>query len=629
MNKTKNKFSLILVVLITVFMSLINTSCEKDELLDISARDRFSEDAVFNDETLLQAVVYDSYTDLRLMLNPTLGGYDALSDILLWNRNIPIWTDKPSALGFGFPDYVQGDISPDNVINLADWGLYYIAIAKTNSFFEKTVNSTIDPPALENFTGEMRFIRAYLYFDLLRFYGGVPLITTSFDSNDEESLQIGRNTYDEVANFVVSESNLAIEELASAPEEVMGKISATAAKALKARMLLYMASPLNNPGNDLAKWTAAETATTAVLNSGKSLAADYTEIPFKTNYQSGEVIFARTFNATSRPLFTELNFIQFPQFGGYGTGHVMPTQKFVDMFQMNDGKRITDAGSGYDAQKFWENRDPRFYTSIMYPGSGPYNFMYDDGSVQFRRQQNYESITDPEGVNWNTEPYLNPNYPDRNTGVTTFGGSMAWNFGADGFTYFDHVYSWPGKLGITRYNALKYLNFDAIRFTQTNDPQQIQLFFRITEFYLNMAEIKIALGKEGEAKNLLDEVRDRANMPALTSSGAELVEDYRNERAIELHMEDHRFFDILRWKIGPETIGQPTEGIVESLMDWSVLTHQLDEPGGAFGTLSFTFGPIANQFPRKWDDKFYLLPIPASEIEKSGGKITQNPGYSQ
>ena len=438
---------------------------------------------------------------------------------------------------------------------------------------------------------------------------------------------MGRNTYDEVANFIVSECDLAIKELANSPE-VMGKINATAAKALKARMLLYMASPLNNPGNDKAKWTAAETATTDVLNSGKSLATDWAKIPFKNTYQSNEIILSRIYNATSRIYAFDLNFLLWPSFGGLATCIVMPTQKFVDMFQMSDGKRITDAGSGYDPQKFWENRDPRFYKSIMYPGSGPYNFQYDDGSVQFRRQQDYESITDPTGANWNTEPFVNPNYPDgRGTGVKTFGFSMAYNFGADGFTYADNVFSWPGRNALTRYHSLRYMDFESIRLSMTNDVNQMQLFFRITEFYLNMAEIKIALGKEDEAKNYLDQIRARVNMPPLKSSGAQLVEDYRNERAIELQLEDHRFFDILRWEIAPETIGKPTTGIVDCLMDWKVLTHQIDEPGGAFGKLSFAFGPIANQYSRKWDDKLYRLPIPASDIQRSGGKITQNPGY--
>ncbi|MEQ6122496.1 RagB/SusD family nutrient uptake outer membrane protein [Reichenbachiella sp. MALMAid0571] len=628
MEKIKNKSFLMFVSLITICICILNTSCEKDTLLDITPTDRFSEDVVFNDENLAQSLVYNTYESLRRLTNPAFGGYDGITDIMLWSRNISGYYPDPINFQDGFRDYIHGDISPDNVENFAGWGSYYTSIATINSYFEKIEGSTIDPDKIKIMNGEMRFIRAYLYFDLIRLYGGVPLVTTSFDFADEESLQIGRNTYDEVANFVVSESNLAIEELASAPE-VMGKITPIAAKALKARMLLYMASPLNNPGNDMSKWSAAETATMAVLNSGKSLTLDYTQIPFKTNYQSDEIIFARAYNATSRIYQSDINFMLWPSFGGLGSNHMMPTQQFADMFQMADGQRITDEGSGYDPQKFWENRDPRFYSSIMYPGSGPFNFKYDDGTVQFRRQQNYESITDPTGVSWNTEPFVNPNYPDRNTGVRTFGFSMAWNFGSDGFTYADKVFGWPGKNAITRYNVLKFIDWNNIRWNTTSDVPQMQLFFRITEFYLNMAEIKIALGQEAEAKIYLDQVRARSGMPALTSSGVQLVEDYRKERAIELHLEDHRFFDILRWKIGSETIGQPIEGIVESFMDWSVLTHQLNEPGGAFGTLSFTFGSIANQYPRNWDDKLYRLPIPASEINRSGEKITQNEGYNR
>lgn len=627
MKKMESKSFLMLLALITICVGILNTSCDKDTLLDITPTDRFSQDIVFNDINLLQSLIHSSYTDLRKITNPAFGGYDGITDIMLWNRNIgaAYYPDYINS-GEGFRDYINNDVTPDNVGNIADWGSFYKAISRINNYFEKITTSTIDPDELKIPNGEMRFLRAYLYFDLSRLYGGVPLVTTPFDISDEEGLKVSRNSYEEVANFVLSECDLAIDELTGAPE-TMGKVTATAAKALKARMLLYMASPLNNPGNDQSKWIAAEAATQDVLNSGKTLAADYTKIPFKTSYQSDEIIFARAHSATSRIFVGGVNFMLWPCFGGLSTSHMMPTQKFAEMFQTADGKRITDADSGYDPQKFWENRDPRFYNSVMYPGAGPFTFLYDDGSVQIRRQQNYESATDPNGDNWNTEPFVNPNYPDRNTGTSTFGFSMAWNFGADGFTYADKLFAWPGKFAITRYNVLKYIDWSQERWHTDNDVTQLQLFFRITEFYLNMAEIKLALGKESEAKTYLDQVRARAGMPPLTSSGAELLEDYRNERAIELHLEDHRFFDILRWKIGSETIGQPTEGIVTSLMDWSKLTHQLDEPGGAFGTLSFTFGQIANQYPRSWDDKLYRLPIPASEIERSGGLISQNPGY--
>lgn len=615
------------VLLFVALIGLLNTSCDKSTLLDITPTDRFSEDKVFNDESLLQSVVYDSYTNLRQMADPTIGGYDGISDIMIFNRNQPGYIYRPNAISQGFPDYIQGFTSPDNVENLAEWGTYYKAISKVNIYFEKVVSSTIDPAKLKALNGEMRFIRAYTYFDLIRMFGGVPLITIPFDISDEKSFQVGKNTYEEVGNFIVSECDLAIKELENVPE-VMGKINATTAKALKARMLLYMASPLNNPGNDKAKWVAAETATLAVLNSGKSLTTDWEKIPFKKTYQSKEIIFARTYNSTSRIYTFDMNFLLWPSFGGLATCIIMPTQKFVDMFEMKDGKKITDTGSGYDPQKFWENRDPRFYKSIMYPGSGPYRFKYDDGTEQFRRQQHYESISDPTGANWNKEPFVNPNYPNgRGTGVMTFGFSMAYNFGADGFTYADNVFWWPGRNALTRYHSLKYMDFESIRLSTENDVNQMQLFFRITEFYLNMVEIQLALGDEGKAKGYLNQIRARVGMPALTSSGAQLVKDYRNERAIELHLEDHRFFDILRWKIGNETIGQPTTGIVDCLMDWSKLTHQSNEPGGAFGTLSFTFGPIANQYSRKWDDKLYRFPIPASDIKRSGGKIIQNSGY--
>ena len=614
-----------------VFIGSLFVSCSKNSLLDIEPSDRLSESAVFNDVNLLQSYVYNTYNGIRAMAYPAIGQYDGLTDILVWNRNFNGqlfgthgWPLNNNYYN-GFRDYVEGNITPDNVANFAQWQEYYKYIAQVNSYFEKTANSSLDPSDLVPMNGEMRFIRAWIYFDLSRIYGGVPLVTSSFDLGDPSSFEIGRSTYDEVAQFVVSECDLAANELDGQPE-VLGKINATAAKALKAKMLLYMASPLNNVGNDMGKWAAAETATMDVLNSGKSLAADYSKIPFKTTYQANEIILARTYTPSNRIYWSSLNFMLWPG-GAYGTQSIMPTQKFVDMYPMSDGKKITDPDSGYDPQKFWENRDPRFYNDIMYPGSGPFLIKLDDGTEDLRYQESYEHILDPNGNNWNIEPVANPNYSSLGGGTSHFGYPTGYNFGRDGFTYFDKVFTWPGKDAITRYQSKKYMDFSGVRFSQNDDPTQMQLLFRITEFYLNMAEIKIAMGDESAARGYLNQIRARVGMPDITSTGGQLVEDYRNERAIELHMEDHRFFDILRWKTAPETIGQQVDGIVNSLMDWSVLTHGVDEPGGAFGTLSFTFGPISGQFTRNWDDRLYLLPIPAAEIERSGNKIDQNPGY--
>ena len=113
-------------------------------------------------------------------------------------------------------------------------------------------------------------------------------------------------------------------------------------------------------------------------------------------------------------------------------------------------------------------------------------------------------------------------------------------------------------------------------------------------------------------------------MPDITSTGADLVRDYRNERAIELHLEDQRFFDLMRWKAAPGNIDIPVRGLTSVKMDWTGA-----QAGDLLGKLSYTYGVIAEAEVRKpWKgDYYYLLPIPRDEIKKSHDAIKQNPGY--
>ncbi|RYG04657.1 MAG: RagB/SusD family nutrient uptake outer membrane protein, partial [Chitinophagaceae bacterium] len=158
------------------------------------------------------------------------------------------------------------------------------------------------------------------------------------------------------------------------------------------------------------------------------------------------------------------------------------------------------------------------------------------------------------------------------------------------------------------------------------DYSQAITFLRLAEFYLNYAEIQIALGNEPEAREYINKLRRRpsVSMPDITASGQELVRIYRNERAIELHLEDSRFFDLLRWKAAPGNIDIPTRGLTSVLMDWTGA-----QPGDLQGKLSFTYGVIPEAEVRKpWKgDYYYLLPIPNDEIRKSNGTLVQNPGY--
>ncbi len=200
-----------------------------------------------------------------------------------------------------------------------------------------------------------------MYFDLSRHFGGVPLITRTFGLN-EESFDVTRNSFDEVAQFVVNECDLAI-GLLDGVAPAAGKIDKRAATALKARMLLYMASPLNNPSNDQEKWQSAEVATKAVIDAGFTLHDTHEDLfiqPLKTD----EIIFGRTFTAGSRIPDWGYNYDYWPS-GFDARQRVMPTQTFVNMFEMTNGEypyledgTTVNPASGYDPQNPNLDRSP-------------------------------------------------------------------------------------------------------------------------------------------------------------------------------------------------------------------------------------------------------------------------------
>lgn len=587
-------------------------SCSHD-ILNKEPLDSISQDAVFSDPVFLQNYVYNVYNGIRPPWSPGTGGFEALTDIAV---DQPETHDRAG----GIRNWLDGIISPDNITDLTNlWNDEYSYIRKATIFFEQTASSPIPADKLDPMKGEVHFLQAWMYFELMRTYGGVPIITKSFQL-DEASFDVPRNSFDECATFVLSECDQAMTLLDGQPLAA-GKISKEAAMALKARILLFLASPLHNPTNDMAKWNAAEVATKAVIDLGKTLHPNYDELYLKP-LQTDEIIFGKSFTPGTRIPDWGFNYDYWPS-GFDARQRIMPTQAFINMFQLKNGEYpymadgiTVNPASGYDPQHPNENRDPRYYASIMYPGAGPVTI--NDGSKSTVRTYEYWEDANP---NPNNEPpYINPNKVDPKNGQTLF------DFGRDSKTYWVKgltPFHWRVQTG---YTFRRLLDFSGPRASFDYDYSQVIIFLRLAEFYLNYAEIQMALGNEGLAREYINMVRKRpsVNMPDITASGAELVRQYRNERAIELHLEDSRFFDLMRWKAAPGMIDAPVRGLTSVTMDWTGA-----QPGALAGKLSYTYGVIAEAEVRKpWKgDYYYLFPIPNDEVKKSNNAIVQNPGY--
>lgn len=533
--------------------------CNED-FMEKRPLDGYSELDVFDDEVLAQNFINGSYRGIRFSFDDENSFTDGLTD----NG----FNQHGSAEG-SIRIYTRAEVSQDDgeAITRDLWQHSFNYITRTNQFFDKTQSTAIPPHILSGMEGEMHFLRAYFYFELMKWYGEVPIIDYPFVLG-QDNYDVSRAGIDEVVNFIVSDCDEAIEKLAGKNELPSGKASREAAMALKAKTLLYAASPLYNENNDQSKWVAARDANRAVMDIGVasliSTPEQYGDM-FSGHNQS-EVIFSRYFTQTNNQGWG-VNLWLFPNsYGGWAT--ITPTQDLVDDYELVSGTAIDDPNSGYDPQNPYQGRDPRFYQSIIH------NQAVFQGST-------YDPYLDAE----------DPSDPAR-AGKDSRLSSNA-----------------PHNATRTGYNFRKYT--DEERGDQSGNVHPF-IVFRLAEFYLNFAECELALGNEPEARMAINAVRNRIGMPDVTSSGERLLEDYRRERRIELVLEDHRFFDMRRWMMGSEMLDKPATGV-----------DVLRNPDGSF---AYNYSLVADQ-NRRWQNRMYFLPIPFNEIQRSNNRMTQNPGY--
>lgn len=414
---------------------------------------------------------------------------------------------------------------------------------------------------------EARFLRAYYYFELMKRYGGVPILQEAL-LYDADLSGIKRNTLAETADFIVSECDSAASKLplTYALATDFGRVTKASALALKSRTLLYAASDLfNNPswaggysnpalisltGDRAARWKAAADAAKQVIDlSGLSLTNNYRGL-FQT-FNNPELIFVRRSNASNS--FEKTNYPIGYDMGKSGT---TPSQDLVDAYEMKNGKSITDPTSGYDPQNPYKDRDPRLDFTIL-----TNNTKFKDRNVEC-----WEGGRDGKGVPLATKTgYYLKKYVDENLNLLLDNTS---------------VHSWH--------------------------------IFRLAEIYLNYAE---ALNEynpgHADIKTYVDKVRQRAGvaMPALPAglNQEEMRNRIRNERRVELAFEDHRIWDLRRWMRAVETLNKPLKG----------MEIKQTEPG----KFSYRVIDVEN---RSFSPKMYLYPIPQSEINITQGLI-QNP----
>ncbi|WP_153796495.1 RagB/SusD family nutrient uptake outer membrane protein [Foetidibacter luteolus] len=607
---------------IAIFLSvgLMFTACSRD-FLDTQPLDKASADNVWNDAALSELFVTDIYNAIRDgLLNQE--SMDCITDNALYN--------------FGRMDIMEANISPTNVgwvNNTYDWNEMYARIRAANIALENLSKATFDAGAVDRLKGETYFMRAYCYNQMLRYYGGVPIIKSTYTLNSPD-FTIARNTYEECVDAIISDLDSSA-MLLNGKNMALGRATTDAAMALKARVLLYAASDLHdiptakakssvingfsNPellgyvsGDRTARWQKAKDAAKAVMDLGKygymldlgaPLTKDeaitaYTNVYLSRGGGERESIFSKYYINASPDDWGAWYPRNNTTNGYHGWTSSEPTQNLVDSYEMMDGTKF-DWSKPEQAADPYANRDPRFYASVFYDGC-KWKPRTTDGAA--------------------VDPYGEIQFGTYEVGSSS---SPAVYFGLD--TRNSSIENWNGTR--TGYSIRKFTNDDPaiVDMNQRQEIPSIQI--RFTEVVFNYIEACLELGEEAEAKTWLNRIRFRAGMPAITESGDALVKRYQNERNIEMMFEEQRFYDARRWMIAPDVLGQKVRimkitGKLKAGKTVNVYRYSKDNYDYTYTVQNIESG-VEN---RSWHDKLYFPPIRLDEMNKNN-KLIQNPGY--
>ncbi|MDI3321738.1 RagB/SusD family nutrient uptake outer membrane protein [Pinibacter soli] len=458
------------------------------------------------------------------------------------------------------------------------WTSRYTYIRRANIYLSKIDGVPGDPQLNKRLKAEVRFLRAYYYYDLVQYYGAVPIITVAQDPRDSTLFPV-RNTLDSCQRFIANELDLAANDLpAQYSTADLGRITKQAAWGLKCRIQMMKASSTQSPQD----WAAAAATAKGIMdlkaNSLLTIASTDSSVLAK-NYSSifstpnnAEMILSVQHNFNNTELATYFDYNnQSPYYGGLGS--TCPTQNLVDDYEMmKTGLATSASGSGYNAANPYAGRDPRFYATILYDGVAFRNRnmqMYSGGQDMVNSSgQAYSNATTPTG--YYLRKFINESI--------TPSGSVA----ASG-------YNWP--------------------------------LIRYAEVLLNYAESQNkAVGPDASVQAAINQVRTRAGMPQvatnLTQVGMDTV--IRHERRVELAFEDQRYWDAKRWGMAATWFNSAT-GFTPTRK--VTITYN-----ATTGVKTYSYGTNFNN-SKTFAARNYLFPIPQSEIDIPGNKLTQNPGW--
>jgi hypothetical protein len=532
----------------------------------------------------------------------------------IYDQNLPGWggtwgtSANLSEESYGESKYFQGSLQINDVTDFGtklDANSSYGKIRAINLFIQQVDGGTLTDTWKAALKGQALFFRAWRYFELVKLYGGVPIILEPQSAVGDEAKQedyVPRNKTSECIAQIVKDLDAAASMLpARWPTTAdWGRVTSAAAAALKARALLYWASPEFNPSDLADRWqsayTAAKAARDLLSSNGYGLNSSFQNMWF-SEVNNPEAVFVTCYNNLSGDQTKKNNGYDNstrPAINGTGGGSNQPSKELVDAFPMKDGKKITDATSAYtyDPQTFYKNRDPRFDYTIAYNGvTWPLNAVND-----------YKLWT-----------YF--------VGNTTIESGKASNTGF----YCRKAIDPAPTTGNVQYSGTDWMEI------------------RYAEVLLSLAETACGVNNIAEAYDQLKAIRQRAGIDAGADgmyglkpnmTRAEMFSAILDERLYEFAFEGKRFWDLRRWKLFETVLnGKRRTGVIIKLNtdaisadDFKAQRDKMDLDAAYTNYFTITPKEMDTKYAIGWKPEYYFFPIPKSATDNNP-KLVQNIGW--
>lgn len=476
-------------IILTACLVVVAAGCKKS-LLDTSPNDRYVESNFWTSEAAANAGLSGCYSALTYT-----GLFGGVATPLFEETASPNAYNYDNTLGFDF--IAEGKQTPSSSgIVQSRYNDCYRGIGRCNTFLVKVNEVDMDEATRTRMKGEAKFLRALYYFMLENYYGDVPLVLDPPDRETQADLP--RTPRAEIVSQMLTDLDSAANVLPlKYSGSNIGRATKGAALSLKARVLLFEASPLYNTGGSATEWQAAADAAKAVIDiapqAGYALFDNYRNLFLPANENNSEVIF-------------DVQFI-YPDLGNsfdlidkqYNTN--APLLGLAEAYDMNNGLAITDPASGYDPANPYANRDSRLYGTIVFPG----------------------------------DTFMNV--------VVTPSRFAITGFGLKKYSIYDKGVPPAGQSDL-----------------KSGQSETNYIVLRYADILLMYAEAQNeATGPDQSVYDAINAVRERAGLPDLVPgyTQAELRDIIRHERRVEFAGEGMYYNDIRRWKIAETVMNAP------------------------------------------------------------------------